>query len=98
MQFNADHPKGWSGGRMIYAPTRNTDPATVRTYMDNAVKLIKAYPDFVLGFDLVGPEDFGRPLIEFIAEILAGLKQNPGLRIFLHAGETNWHGSTTDLV
>ena len=83
---------------MIYAPGRNTDPATVTTYIENAVKLVEAYPDFVLGFDLVGQEDLGRPLIEFIAEILAGLEQNPGLRVFFHAGETDWQGSTTDLV
>ena len=57
-----------------------------------------SYPDFVLGFDLVGQEDLGRPLIEFITEILAGLEQNPGLRVFFHAGETDWQGSSTDLV
>ena len=83
---------------MIYAPSRNTDPATVRACIENTVQLVEAYPDFVVGFDLVGQEDLGRPLIEFISEILAGLKQHPGLRFFFHAGETDWQGSNTDLV
>jgi hypothetical protein len=40
---------------------------------------VEAFPDFILGFDLVGQEDLGRPLIDLIAEILAGLEQvRPG--------------------
>ena len=47
----------------------------------------------------IGPqEDLGRPLIEFISEILTGLDQNPDLKVFFHAGETDWQGSPTDLV
>ena len=70
----------------------------VTSYIQNAVKLFEAFPDFILGFDLVGQEDLGQPLIEFISEILAGLEQNPGLRLFFHAGETSWKGTTTDMV
>ena len=83
---------------MIYPPARNTDPATITSYIQNAVKLIEAFPDFILGFDLVGQEDIGKPLIEFISEILFGLEQNPGLRLFFHAGETSWQGTPSDMV
>ena len=31
---------------MIYAPARNTDPAMVTSYIQNAVKLFEAFPDF----------------------------------------------------
>ena len=83
---------------MIYAPSRNTYTAAVTSYIQNAVKLVKAFPDFIIGFDLVGQEDLGQPLKEFISEILSGLEQNPGLRLFFHAGETNWQGTNTDMV
>ncbi len=54
---------------------------------------MEAFPDFILGFDLVGQEDLGRPLIDLIAEILAGLEQ-------VRPGKTNWKGmlSTFDLL
>jgi hypothetical protein len=54
---------------------------------------VDAFPDFVLGFDLVGQEDLGRPLIDLIAEILTGLEQ-------VKPGNTNWKGrlSTFDLL
>ena len=83
---------------MIYTPVRNADPSKITNYIGNAVKLAESFPDFILGFDLVGQEDLGRPLIEFKSEMLHGLEKNPGLRVFFHAGETNWQGSSTDLV
>ena len=83
---------------MIYAPARNTDPATVTSYLQDTVKLVEAFPDFIIGFDLAGQEDIGQPLMEFISEILSGLEQNPGFRLFFHAGETSWQGTTTDMV
>ena len=48
-------------------------------------------PDFFIGFDLVGQEDLGRPLIDF-AEDLLWAKNHTGLHFFFHAGETNWQG------
>ena len=48
-------------------------------------------PDFFIGFDLVGQEDLGRPLIDF-AEDLLWAKNHSGLHFFFHAGETNWQG------
>lgn len=45
------------------------------------------------GFDLVGQEDKGEPLISF-ANKIADL--NFSMNLFLHAGETKWYGSSTD--
>ena len=53
-QFSADHPEGWCGLKMIFAPSRNVAPAVVTKYIEDAVKLVEAFPDFILGFDLVG--------------------------------------------
>lgn len=51
------------------------------------------FPDFVIGFDLVGQEDLGRPLIDFADQILT---LPPTIKFFFHAGETNWGGQTDD--
>ena len=48
-------------------------------------------PDFFIGFDLVGQEDLGRPLLDF-AELLIETRNRTGLKYFFHAGETNWKG------
>ena len=50
-----------------------------------------ALPRFVIGFDLVGQEDLGRPLVDF-ADLLLDHK----IPYFFHAGETNWQGQPTD--
>ena len=50
-------------------------------------------PDFVAGFDLVGQEDLGEPLVKF-ADKLRMLGQD--VQLFFHAGETNWYGTATD--
>lgn len=57
-------------------------------------KLKQLFPDFVAGFDLVGQEDKGRPLIEFADKLNTA---SPGIQFFFHAGETNWNGQPTDL-
>ena len=48
-------------------------------------------PKFFIGFDLVGQEDLGNPLIYFAKELLEA-KNRSGLEYFFHAGETNWQG------
>ena len=48
-------------------------------------------PEFFIGFDLVGQEDLGRPLLDF-ADQLIEARNRTGLKYFFHAGETNWQG------
>ena len=48
-------------------------------------------PEFVIGYDLVGQEDLGRPLLDF-ADLLIEVRNKTGLKYFFHAGETNWQG------
>ena len=48
-------------------------------------------PKFFIGFDLVGQEDLGEPLIN-LAENLIQVKNLTDLQYFFHAGETNWQG------
>ena len=63
----------------------------IRKNLQLAVNLSVEMPDFFIGFDLVGQEDLGRPLIDF-AEDLLWAKNHTGLHFFFHAGETNWQG------
>ncbi|XP_059490972.1 adenosine deaminase 2-like isoform X2 [Neocloeon triangulifer] len=87
-------PGEWFGSRFIYAPTRNVDNATVDTYVQTAEALIRAHPNYLAGFDLVGQEDKGRPLVEFINQMFDLRAQVPDVKFFFHAGETNWQGET----
>ncbi len=48
------------------------------------------------GFDLVGQEDFGPPLKNFLAHLVTGLTEDPALQFFFHAGETDWQGTQVD--
>lgn len=89
-KFKADYPK-FHGARLIYAPTRFANNSTMDVYL-NVLKGIQGkYQDFVAGFDLVGQEDKGRPLVDFIPQLLE-IKNTT--RFFFHAGETNWEGDT----
>ena len=69
----------------------------VDTHLKLASELQDEYPDFVVGFDLVGQEDLGRPLVEFASQLLEAKAANPKLNFFFHAGETDWQGSQADL-
>ena len=47
--------------------------------------------------DCTCQEDLGEPLINFAEEIIAAKQNNPDLRFFFHAGETDWQGTSTDI-
>ncbi|EZA59882.1 hypothetical protein DMN91_001123 [Ooceraea biroi] len=92
-RFVRDNPD-FIGMKLIYAPVRAVDAQTVDYYLKTMVQLKRVYPEFVAGFDLVGQEDKGKPLIEFVNKLNA---VDPEIRFFFHAGETNWNGESTDL-
>lgn len=92
-QFLADHPD-FLGVKYIYAPRRKVDNGTMDDYIKNFKAMKKAYPDFLIGFDLVGQEDSGQPLRSFVDQLL----QIAGdAKFFFHAGETDWNGMSTDM-
>ncbi|XP_058123325.1 adenosine deaminase 2-A-like [Anopheles ziemanni] len=91
-EFKTTHPR-FVGTKFIYAPLRIADNQTADQYLAIAERLHLQYGDYVVGFDLVGQEDLGRPLVDF-ADMLLTLP--PSLNFVFHAGETNWHGMATD--
>ncbi|KAK4873083.1 hypothetical protein RN001_015112 [Aquatica leii] len=92
-KFKQDYPD-FIDVRLIYAPVRNVNNATVEEYVNIVNELEIRYPGFLVGFDLVGQEDIGKPLSEFI-QLIQTVSQN--ISFIFHAGETNWFGSSTDL-
>nr|CAH0104793.1 unnamed protein product [Daphnia galeata] len=93
-RFKNDNPD-FSGAKIIFAPLRRADSATMTKYVELASQLKAQFPDVVAGFDLVGQEDLGPPLKDFLSQLLAGAV-DPDLHYFFHAGETNWHGTDMD--
>lgn len=91
-KFMSDYPD-FFGAKLIYAPMKRVNKATLQEYIKIAMKIHTLMPDFLAGFDLVGQEDLGVPLKEFAPE-LAELRQS--LDLYLHAGETNWSGTSSD--
>lgn len=92
-RFVRDNPD-FIGLKLIYAPLRAVDAQTMDYYLETMMQLKRIHPEFVAGFDLVGQEDKGKPLIEFANKLNS---VDPEIRFFFHAGETNWNGESTDL-
>jgi adenosine deaminase CECR1 len=90
-KFKMDNP-GFIDAKFIYAPHRLVDDQIFDSYLEILKNLRAKFPDFVVGFDLVGQEDLGRPLISFVERLLKLKKIN----FYFHAGETNWNGMLTD--
>lgn len=84
---------GFIGSKMIYAPHRNVQSINVKEYIATAIELKEQFPDFFAGFDLVGQEELGKPLIDFLPELL---EIPDDINFYFHAGETNWFGASTD--
>lgn len=91
--FQKDHPL-FLGIKIIIAIPRNSGISSMETKMQRFVDLQKKYPNFIVGFDLVGQEDVGKPLNSYV-EKLKEISQNG--RFFFHAGETNWFNTDADV-
>ena len=57
----------------------------------------KKYQEFFAGYDLVGEEDSGGPLIDYINELLIPSKLGMDLPYFFHAGETGNYPYINDI-
>ncbi|CAO1297353.1 unnamed protein product [Diamesa tonsa] len=91
-EFKSTHTD-FVGAKFIYAPVRLADDESFDKYLPILTKLMKTFPDFVVGFDLVGQEDAGRPLKDYVERLL---EFPANVQFFWHAGETNWLGTESD--
>lgn len=98
--FVAKHPKDFIGAKVIYCALRHQDPSVIATALSDALQLRIQFPDFFAGFDLVGQEDPGYPLIYYLDQFIASqaeqAKAGVVLPYFFHAGETNEINGDTD--
>ncbi|XP_078680475.1 adenosine deaminase 2-like [Branchiostoma floridae x Branchiostoma belcheri] len=96
-QFVKDHPD-FSGAKFIYSSIRAFNESDIAKDVAKAVKLRAMFPSFFAGYDLVGQEDPGHPLVYFLDTLLQPSQQNPPVNLpyFFHAGETDWEGMDVD--
>ncbi|KAH8415561.1 hypothetical protein KR222_004601 [Zaprionus bogoriensis] len=91
-RFKKNHPD-FIGAKVIYAPLRGVEPNVCDEYVKKCVDLKMKFCGFLAGFDLVGQEELGRPLIDLIEPLL---KMPENINFYFHAGETNWFGTSID--
>ena len=65
-------------------------PSKILAEVKFSLMLKSQFPDYVAGYDLVGQEDPGEPLLYYLDPLLYPQQQNPpvNLPFFFHAGET----------
>ncbi|KFA64932.1 hypothetical protein S40285_03851 [Stachybotrys chlorohalonatus IBT 40285] len=92
--------EGFWGVRTIWTSLRSWSTRPIIESMDHCISTKMAYPHLIAGYDLVGPEDLGRPLSDLLPELFWFRKQcaQEGVNIpfFFHAGETLGDGTSTD--
>ncbi|EDV42743.1 uncharacterized protein Dana_GF16877 [Drosophila ananassae] len=92
-KFIQQHPD-FLGIKIIFSAYRGFEVDRIKNILQDFKRIHKAMPNFVVGFDLLGQEDKGKPLYDFW-RILKDFP--PTARFFFHGGETNWFGASTDL-
>lgn len=90
--FIKDHPD-FIGIKIILTKHRKVTLKQVNEGLGLARKLKLDMPDLFAGFDLVGQEDLGKPLLDFLPA-LAEAKDE--INYYFHGGETNWFGTSSD--
>lgn len=92
--------EGFWGLTTIWTALRGWPTRLIVENMDYCIMTKMEYPHLIAGFDLVGPEDLGRPLSDLLPELFWFRKQcsqeDVNLPFFFHAGETLGDGTDTD--
>ncbi|MCJ1247549.1 hypothetical protein MMC30_004763 [Trapelia coarctata] len=88
------------GARFIWTTLRRHSKQEIIENMILCIETKKKFPDLISGFDFVGQEDLGRPLVDLLPEIFWFKKRcmEEGVEIpfFFHAGECLGDGDETD--
>ncbi|KAL4737765.1 hypothetical protein BDV11DRAFT_191044 [Aspergillus similis] len=88
------------GARIIWTAIRSFPDDLIKESMINCLNSKKAYPSVITGFDFVGQEDAGRPLVDLLPLCKWFQQQcaDEQLQIpfFFHAGECLGDGDDTD--
>ncbi|KIJ69088.1 hypothetical protein HYDPIDRAFT_23945 [Hydnomerulius pinastri MD-312] len=92
--------KDFIDAKIIYTVIRNCNASKLTDHLDDCIRMKQAFPDLIIGFDLVGDENILTPLKDYL-EPLMGFKkmqQNASVDIpfIFHAGETCGDGTQAD--
>eukprot|EP00126_Sphaerothecum_destruens_P013283 Sdes_comp22723_c0_seq1m21137 len=83
------------GIKIIGCSNRNIHVKELVEKLHEASDLMQKFPDFYLGYDLVGREDTGQSL-EHFHKYLDEFSDRSHLKFFFHGGETSWSGAVVD--
>ncbi|SPO23303.1 related to adenosine deaminase [Ustilago trichophora] len=87
--------------KIIYTTVRFVDNEKLRWYLEDCIALKKKFPEWIVGFDLVGHEDPLLPLKVYIPELLRFkqrcVEENLEIPFVFHAGETLDDGGDADM-
>lgn len=96
-QFVAAYPD-FTGAKIIKTNLRRKTPTDILADIKQSVEIMKQFPTHFAGYDLVGQEDPGEPLLYYLDDLLYPSQQNPPINLpyYFHAGETDWEGTKVD--
>ncbi|KAF5024085.1 hypothetical protein F66182_3829 [Fusarium sp. NRRL 66182] len=101
--FQADMKKQgrfFGGLKVIYCTPRSFEPTQIEAALAECLQFKKRWPEWIAGFDLVGEESKGRPIKDFIPELLTFqddcVKEGIEIPFLFHCGETLDMGTDTD--
>ncbi|KAJ8298951.1 hypothetical protein KUTeg_023011 [Tegillarca granosa] len=97
-QFVKDFPD-FSGGKIIFSGLRFWGNDQILDEIKMSIEFRQKFPEYFAGYDLVGQEDPGKPLLDYLDDLLypSNLQSPVDLPYFFHAGETDWEGTFTDV-
>ncbi|EJD43037.1 adenosine deaminase [Auricularia subglabra TFB-10046 SS5] len=88
------------GAKIIYTTIKIITTEEMEWFYDDCIALKQEFPHLIAGFDLVGPEDFVKPLKYYAEGLLRFRKRVDDLGLdlpfILHAGETLGDGNDID--
>ncbi|KAG9318585.1 Metallo-dependent hydrolase [Chiua virens] len=86
--------------QIIYSVIRDCDADMLRDHLEDCIRMKRAFPELIIGFDLVGDENILRPLHYYLEQLIAfkQQQQEAGVDIpfIFHAGETCGDGTRAD--
>ena len=92
--------KDFWGARLIWTDIRHLETKLIIENMKECIAMKQAHPELIAGYDLVGQEDLGRPLVDFLPELFwfkkACAEAGVNIPFFFHAGETLGDGDSVD--
>ena len=96
----SEEGKDFWGCRFIWTTLRMWGKKALVEHMKQCIEMKKAYPHLIAGYDLVGQEDKGRPIMDMTPELFwfkkRCLENGVDIPFFFHAGECLGDGDETD--